>query len=50
MITVLTGRDSVAAIASLVGYDSESAFSRTFKKVVGTSPSQWRRERSIAAG
>ena len=47
---LLSGRDSVAAIATLVGYDSESAFSRTFKKVVGTSPSQWRRERSIAAG
>jgi AraC-like DNA-binding protein len=44
---LLSGRDSVAAIANLVGYDSESAFSRTFKKVVGTSPSQWRRERSL---
>jgi AraC-like DNA-binding protein len=44
------GRDSVAAIANLVGYDSESAFSRTFKKLVGTSPSQWRRERGSAAG
>ena len=46
---LLAGRESVAVIANLVGYDSESAFSRTFKKVVGTSPSQWRRERSIAA-
>jgi AraC-like DNA-binding protein len=42
---LMAGRDSVAAIANRVGYDSESAFSRTFKKVVGTSPSQWRRER-----
>ncbi|HEY2809585.1 MAG TPA: AraC family transcriptional regulator [Steroidobacteraceae bacterium] len=41
------GGESVAAIANLVGYDSESAFSRTFKKLVGTSPSQWRRERSV---
>jgi AraC-like DNA-binding protein len=45
---LMAGRDNVAAIANLVGYDSESAFSRTFKKVVGTSPSQWRRERSMA--
>jgi AraC-like DNA-binding protein len=41
------GGESVAAIANLVGYDSESAFSRTFKKLVGTSPRQWRRERSV---
>ena len=42
---LLGGRESIAAIANRVGYDSEAAFSRTFKKVVGTSPSQWRRER-----
>jgi AraC-like DNA-binding protein len=47
---LLAGRESVAAIANRVGYDSESAFSRSFKKVVGTAPSQWRRERSVAAG
>ena len=32
----------VAAIAHEVGYDSEAAFSRAFKKFVGRSPSQWR--------
>jgi AraC-like DNA-binding protein len=32
----------VAAIAHEVGYESEAAFSRAFKKVVGRSPSQWR--------
>lgn len=32
----------VAAIAHEIGYDSEAAFSRAFKKVVGHSPSQWR--------
>lgn len=32
----------VAAIASDVGYDSEAAFSRAFKKFVGQSPSEWR--------
>jgi AraC-like DNA-binding protein len=32
----------VAAIAHDVGYESEAAFSRAFKKFVGRSPSQWR--------
>ena len=38
----------VAAIARDMGYDSEAAFSRGFKKIVGVSPTTWRR-RSIAA-
>ena len=32
----------VAAIAHEVGYESEAAFSRAFKKFVGRSPTQWR--------
>ena len=36
------GTESVAAIANRVGYDSEAAFSRAFKKVVGAPPSEWR--------
>ena len=32
----------VAAVAYEVGYESEAAFSRAFKKLVGLSPSQWR--------
>jgi AraC-like DNA-binding protein len=32
----------VAAIAEDVGYESEAAFSRAFKKIVGRSPSEWR--------
>jgi AraC-like DNA-binding protein len=32
----------VAAVAHEVGYESEAAFSRAFKKFVGRSPSQWR--------
>jgi AraC-like DNA-binding protein len=32
----------VAAVAQEVGYDSEAAFSRAFKKVSGQSPSKWR--------
>jgi AraC-like DNA-binding protein len=43
---LLSGNDSVAAIAERVGYESEAAFSRAFKKMVGVSPSQWRKQRS----
>jgi AraC-like DNA-binding protein len=32
----------IAAVAHEVGYESEAAFSRAFKKLVGRSPSQWR--------
>ena len=32
----------VAAIAREVGYESEAAFSRAFKKAAGRSPSEWR--------
>ena len=39
----LTDRGAkVAAIAQEVGYESEAAFSRAFKKAVGRSPSEWR--------
>ena len=34
---------NVATIALDVGYDSEAAFSRAFKRVVGVSPSAWRK-------
>jgi len=32
----------IAAVAHEVGYESEAAFSRAFKRFVGRSPSQWR--------
>ena len=32
----------VAVVAYEVGYESEAAFSRAFKKLVGRSPTQWR--------
>ena len=37
------GSDKVAAIAAQVGYDSEAAFSRAFKRETGLSPAAWRR-------
>jgi AraC-like DNA-binding protein len=36
------GTENIAAVANRVGYDSEAAFSRAFKKAVGTPPSEWR--------
>lgn len=35
-------RDKVSAVAHRVGYSSEAAFSRAFKKAVGVSPADWR--------
>jgi AraC-like DNA-binding protein len=37
------GTSKVAAVAELVGYQSEAAFSRAFKKVTGVAPSAWKR-------
>jgi AraC-like DNA-binding protein len=39
------GAAKVSAIASDVGYDSEAAFSRAFKKIVGMAPAAWRQRR-----
>jgi AraC-like DNA-binding protein len=38
------GTDSVATIAAKVGYDSEAAFSRAFKKATGVAPGRWRKQ------
>jgi AraC-like DNA-binding protein len=40
-----SGIEGVAVIANLVGYESEAAFSRAFKKAVGMPPSRWRAHR-----
>ncbi|MBS0580133.1 MAG: AraC family transcriptional regulator [Proteobacteria bacterium] len=37
------GRGSVAQVGFAVGYESEAAFSRAFKRHFGTSPGSWRR-------
>ena len=41
--------DKVAAIGARVGYESEAAFSRAFKRETGESPAAWRR-RSAEGG
>ncbi len=40
---------AVAEVATAVGYESEAAFSRAFKKAVGQSPATWRRSRGHVA-
>ena len=42
------GAPKVSAVALDVGYDSEAAFSRAFKRIVGTAPAAWRR-RAVTA-
>jgi AraC-like DNA-binding protein len=39
----------VAAVADAVGYESEAAFSRAFKKLVGQPPATWRRGTALGA-
>jgi AraC-like DNA-binding protein len=43
------GAESVAEVAERVGYESEAAFSRAFKKIVGVPPGQWRTHRLAGA-
>jgi AraC-like DNA-binding protein len=38
-----SGHDTVARIALEVGYESEAAFARAFKRVMGAPPGAWRR-------
>ncbi|WP_237213171.1 AraC family transcriptional regulator [Falsiroseomonas oryziterrae] len=39
---------NVAQVAEQVGYESEAAFSRAFKKLIGSPPGAWRRNRHAA--
>ena len=41
---LLADGSRIAAVADAVGYESEAAFSRAFKKLVGQPPGTWRRE------
>jgi AraC-like DNA-binding protein len=40
---LLSDGRNVASVANEIGYESEAAFSRAFKKMVGVPPSAWRR-------
>ncbi len=44
------GNAKVASIAEEVGYESEAAFSRAFKRLVGVPPAAWRRAREGYGG
>lgn len=41
---LLDGEDGLAGVASRVGYGSDVALSRAFKRVTGVSPGAWRRQ------
>jgi AraC-like DNA-binding protein len=43
------GDSTMAGIAAEIGYESEAAFSRAFKKIIGVPPSVWRRKAQRAA-
>jgi AraC-like DNA-binding protein len=40
----------IAQIAAQVGYESEAAFSRAFKKLIGSPPAEWRRAHAVKKG
>ena len=42
------GDATVASIAQEVGYDSEAAFARAFKRLVGKPPAAWRRAQRLS--
>jgi AraC family transcriptional regulator, alkane utilization regulator len=44
-----SGRKSLAEVADAVGYDSEAAFSRAFKREFGLPPASWRSNREASA-
>ena len=46
-LQLAAGAAPVSAVASQVGYESEAAFCRTFKKVTGVTPASWRSRRRV---
>jgi AraC-like DNA-binding protein len=45
-----TGREPIARVAERLGYESEAAFNRAFKREYGSPPAAWRRAQQAAAG
>ncbi len=48
-LALLEGRHALGAIAESVGYESESAFHRAFRRVYGVTPGDWRSARRSSA-
>ena len=44
-----SGARNLASVAADVGYESEAAFSRAFKRELGMTPAAWRRDRAAGA-
>ena len=44
---LLADGGQVAEVAAAVGYESEAAFSRAFKRFVGLAPATWRRDTAV---
>ena len=47
---LMQSTQTIAAIALDAGYESEAAFSRAFKRLVGVPPATWRRSRARGQG
>jgi AraC family transcriptional regulator, alkane utilization regulator len=45
-----SGSKTLAAVAEQVGYESEAAFNRAFKREFGMPPAGWRKNRAKADG
>jgi AraC-like DNA-binding protein len=41
------GQAKVTAVAQEVGYESEAAFARAFKRLMGQPPAAWRRAQTV---
>ena len=46
---LLAGGESIGSAAQEVGYNSDAAFQRAFKKFVGATPGEWRKRAKAAA-
>ena len=47
---IVTGSATINEVAAQVGYESEAAFSRAFKREYATPPGAWRRQNLAQSG